>query len=42
MCFFFRQHKRLLMYYNVMTKAIIVILSSFSLKEKQDDRYNQS
>jgi hypothetical protein len=35
--------KRLLMYYNVLTMTVMVILISFSsLKEKQDDRYDQS
>jgi hypothetical protein len=33
----------LLMYYNVMTMTVMVILNSVSsLKEKQDDRYDQS
>jgi hypothetical protein len=31
--------KRLLMYYNVMTMTVMVILSSCSVKEKQDARY---
>jgi hypothetical protein len=30
------------MYYNVMTITVMVILNSFSLKEKQNDRYDQS
>jgi hypothetical protein len=35
--------KRLLMYYNVMTMTVMVILNCFfSLKEQQDDRYDQS
>jgi hypothetical protein len=34
--------KRLLMYYNVMTMTVMVILNSCSLKEKQNDRYDQS
>jgi hypothetical protein len=35
--------KRLLMYYNIMTMTIMVILNSCSsLKEKQDDRYDPS
>jgi hypothetical protein len=35
--------RRLLMYYNVMTMTVMAILhSSSSLKEKQDDRYDQS
>jgi hypothetical protein len=35
--------KRLLMYYNVLTMTVMVILDCFSsLKEKQDDRYDQS
>jgi hypothetical protein len=34
--------KRLLMYYDAMTMTIMVILNSCSLKENQDDRYDQS
>jgi hypothetical protein len=34
--------KRLLMYYNVMTMTVMVSLNSSSLKERQDDRYDQS
>jgi hypothetical protein len=34
--------RRLLMYYNVMTMTVMVILNaSSSLKEKQDNRYDQ-
>jgi hypothetical protein len=29
------------MYYNVTTMTVMVILNSCSLKEKQDDRYDQ-
>jgi hypothetical protein len=35
--------KRLLMYYNVMTMTVMEILNACpSLKEKQDDSYDQS
>jgi hypothetical protein len=33
---------RLLMYFKVMTMTVMVILNSCSLKENQDDRYNQN
>jgi hypothetical protein len=44
MCFVFRQHKRLLMYYDVLplTKMVIVASCFSSLKDKQDDHYDRS
>jgi hypothetical protein len=40
MCLSSGNTKRLQMYYNVMTMTVLVIVTC-SLKEKQDDRYDQ-